>query len=207
MRRPPEFRIRPLQIPETDQEPPRSLMGPPPPRPPEIGRLYRIVDSRRGTAYIGIHLPLGSLEEVGITGEVSVGRTKIPECYKCVGDQIIRWAEGYEDGGRYEVKRKYPVLYLDDKLKVPLKGEFRLPKRLVRRWLEAAFFQPFDRDDELCKTAIGYVAASKYMARMIAMTPGSSLNPTHTGNDGTSTAGRFGSTGHSYLVLTTVIRS
>ncbi|KAK9442406.1 hypothetical protein VB005_03466 [Metarhizium brunneum] len=115
---------------------------------PKVGEIYCLTWHRDDRNYAVIILPIGSFEPVGIPGSIlgtnllEEGRRKSHAIDPLTGDYI--WSPGYEDGGKREDEREFPVIFFDNCL---------FPQNASYRWVLAADLQAFDSED----TSIPYL--------------------------------------------------
>ncbi|KAK8915843.1 hypothetical protein H634G_10724 [Metarhizium anisopliae BRIP 53293] len=109
---------------------------------PKVGEIYCLTWHRDDRNYAVIVLPIGSFEPVGIPGSILAtnlleeGRRKSHATDPSTGDYI--WSPGYEDGGKLEDEREFPVIYFDNSL---------FPQNASYGWAMAADLQVFDSED------------------------------------------------------------
>ncbi|RYP11675.1 hypothetical protein DL765_007634 [Monosporascus sp. GIB2] len=158
---------------------------------PTVGNVYRAYWKPSETWYAAVVLPAGDFDSIEMSGSITdTGLLKyIPVCY-CFDKQtrqITGWQKGYETGGSHATKRKFPVMYFDDALTIPLSGDFRIPQRDLFDWVPAKSLKPFDFKDLESSLIPGYKSACDFRARLEARRkqqpqPGSMLID---GGDGT----------------------
>lgn len=100
---------------------------------PLAGDVYRAYWQPTKTWFVAIVLLIGDFDSIGMSGSITeTGLFKyIPVCY-CFDKQARRitgWQKGYETGGPHAFKRKFPIMYLDDSLGIPLSGHFKMPEK------------------------------------------------------------------------------
>ncbi|KAI3339691.1 hypothetical protein F4824DRAFT_507943 [Ustulina deusta] len=139
---------------------------------PLAGGVYRAYWQPTKTWYAAIVLPIGDFDSIGMSGSIAeTGLFKyIPVCY-CFDKQarrITRWQKGYETGGPHAFKRKFPIMYLDDSLDIPLGGHFKMPEKDLFDWVPSKFLQPLDFQDPKVWQLDGYVSACNFHARQEA---------------------------------------
>ncbi|RYP63008.1 hypothetical protein DL771_009493 [Monosporascus sp. 5C6A] len=139
---------------------------------PTVGNVYRAYWKPSETWYAAVVLPTGDFDSVEMLGSlVDTGLLKyIPVCY-CYDKQtrkITGWQKGYETGGSHAIKRKFPVMYFDDALTIPLEGDFRFPQRDLFDWVPAKSLKPFDFKDPESSQVPGYKSACDFRARIEA---------------------------------------
>lgn len=112
-------------------------------RDPAVGRLYQypwvnsggdVLESEPVWYYV-TRLPFGDYDEIGISGRLNGSplctQFKVPSCCRVPPDprQPLTWAPGFEDGGPWVTRRKFPFLFLQKGLHIPPPGEdFFLPE-------------------------------------------------------------------------------
>lgn len=130
---------------------------------PTVGKPYRL--RYRHAYYAVLLLPTGSFESVGMVGSITetVLAARIPTCYLSNKQEkkIHGWADDYKDGGSLIHERKFPVMYFDG-LRVPLGGEFGIPKGNLFSWVPAGNLRSFNFDDPECRTVYGFEAAQAF---------------------------------------------
>ncbi|KID94256.1 hypothetical protein MAJ_09790, partial [Metarhizium majus ARSEF 297] len=115
---------------------------------PKVGEIYCLSWHRDDRNYAVIVLPIGSFESVGIPGSIlgtnllEEGRRKSHATDPLTGGYI--WSPGYEDGGKREDEREFPVIFFDNCL---------FPQNASYGWALAADLQAFDSED----TSIPYL--------------------------------------------------
>ncbi|RYP50629.1 hypothetical protein DL768_003911 [Monosporascus sp. mg162] len=139
---------------------------------PTVGNVYRAYWKPSQTWYAAVVLPAGDFDSVEMLGSITdTGLLKyIPVCY-CFDKQtrkITGWQKGYETGGPHATKRKFPVMYFDDALNIPLRGDFRIPQRDLFDWVPTKSLKPFDFKDPESSRVPGYKSACDFRARMEA---------------------------------------
>ena len=86
------------------------------PSPGELYLAYWVPDKK---LYAVILLPWGDLGRAGMRGTLASSglMTKPPKCYVVdrITNEIKGWATGFENGGPYERRREFPVMYFDGK--------------------------------------------------------------------------------------------
>ncbi|RYP30217.1 hypothetical protein DL767_006364 [Monosporascus sp. MG133] len=137
---------------------------------PTVGNVYRTYWKPSETWYAAVVLPAGDFDSVDMLGSITdTGLLKyIPVCY-CFDKhtrKITGWQKGYETGGSRATKRKFPVMYFDDALNIPLRGDFRIPQRDLFDWVPAKSLKPFDFKDPESSRVPGYKSACDFRARM-----------------------------------------
>ncbi|RYO74332.1 hypothetical protein DL764_010857 [Monosporascus ibericus] len=139
---------------------------------PTVGNVYRAYWKPSETWYAAVVLPTGDFDSIGMLGSLTdTGLLKyIPVCY-CFDKstrKITGWQKGYETGGLHATKRKFPVMYFDDTLTIPLRGDFKFPQRDLFDWVPAKFLRSFDFNDPESSLIPGYKSACDFRARMEA---------------------------------------
>ncbi|RYP77560.1 hypothetical protein DL770_007061 [Monosporascus sp. CRB-9-2] len=139
---------------------------------PTAGNVYRAYWKPSKTWYAAVVLPAGDFDSVEMLGSITdTGLVKyVPVCY-CFDKQtrkITGWQKGYETGGPHATKRKFPVMYFDDALNIPLRGDFRIPQKDLFAWVPAKSLKPFDFKDPESSRIPGYKSACDFHARMEA---------------------------------------
>ena len=119
-------------------------------------------------SYVGLVLPLTDFYNVGLSGSFKdTGLDSyIPKCYASQGKRITGWADGFEEGGESVLKRKYPIMYFDDSMDIPLRGKWEVPREKVYGWVTAKLLREFDFSNKECQMAPGYEAAKRFRKRM-----------------------------------------
>ncbi|RYP83994.1 hypothetical protein DL769_001250 [Monosporascus sp. CRB-8-3] len=139
---------------------------------PTVGNVYRAYWKPSETWYAAVVLPAGDFDSVEMLGSITdTGLLKyIPVCYYFDKQtrQITGWQKGYETSGSHAAKRKFPVMYFDDSLTIPLSGDFRIPQRDLFDWVPAKYLKLFDFKDPESSLIPGYKSACDFRARMEA---------------------------------------
>lgn len=133
------------------------------------GEVYGVWWKSERKWYAAVILSTGDFAEIGISG--SLRKTglinQIPPCYQIAEDQtqeILGWKEGFEDGGSFTEKRRFPALFFDDGMEVPTLGRFKIPKGEYLSWIYA---HDIKRLEDLTSHKVrGLKAASDYGDRM-----------------------------------------
>lgn len=138
---------------------------------PTVGEIYCVWYKPGRAYYAALMLPTGSFEPVGIAGDIAKTGliTYVPACYRKLEKKILGWTHDYEAGGCRVHRRKFPMMYLEDHLNVPLDGEFLIPKKNIFSWVRAKDMRPFDLDSSECQSVRGFRAAQAYCKRMEAI--------------------------------------
>ncbi len=143
---------------------------------PVIGEIYRAFWGRMWFAVI--RLPVGPLDVVGISGhfrDTGFFRRKIPRGYEVdMQRETLSWANGFRDGQARVGQRRFPMLYLDDKMNIPVSAsaEFGIPIDLGQwrlLWASARVLREFTFDDPECQRVRGYQAAQALCNRIGAL--------------------------------------
>ncbi|KAH8659982.1 hypothetical protein BX600DRAFT_438213 [Xylariales sp. PMI_506] len=141
---------------------------------PVVGGVYQVFWKPSKSWYAALVLPTGPFAAVGISGsigETALVKRRIPTCYRSVYDASrgvsYEWTEGYEDGGPNVAKRRFPMLYFDDDLDIPIDGEFKLPAKNLLAWVPAMSLRHLDlRDADARDKVQGFEAARSFRNRM-----------------------------------------
>ncbi|KAJ4417251.1 hypothetical protein N0V82_006284 [Gnomoniopsis sp. IMI 355080] len=107
---------------------------------PIVGQLYQCPwdDGEGGSIkpvwYYVTRLPFGNYDEIGISGRLNgsplCNQSNIPPCCRVSKDphRPVTWAPGFEKGGPWVTRRKFPFLFLEKGLDIPPPGEwFSIP--------------------------------------------------------------------------------
>ncbi|KAJ4396326.1 hypothetical protein N0V93_000545 [Gnomoniopsis smithogilvyi] len=123
---------------------------------PVIGQLCQCPwddgdgDSIQPVWYYVTRLPFGDYNEIGISGHLRgsplCDKANLPSCCKKPADgrEPVTWAPGYEDGGPWVTRRKYPFLFLQDGLEIPPPGRrFPIPTDSpFTAWISVKMLRP-----------------------------------------------------------------
>ncbi|KAH8881939.1 hypothetical protein GQ53DRAFT_831892 [Thozetella sp. PMI_491] len=103
--------------------------NPEPGRDPAVGEIYFARDRRTNQWCPAVVLPTDRFEEIGMTGSIADTDlvNSIPKCYNSRGKHILGWARKPTGGVDGASIRRFPVLYLDDSMDIPLHGKFQIP--------------------------------------------------------------------------------
>ena len=134
-----------------------------------VGELCRVYYEPHGTYYAALVLPISNFSPVGMTGTLSIHTAladETPDCYRTLNNEIVGWADGYEDGGHLVQEREYPVLYLEDDIEIPLDGDLENPKFEGYAWVPAGDLETFSFTDPDAHTVNGFKTVRAYLERM-----------------------------------------
>jgi hypothetical protein len=150
---------------------------------PVVGGLYlgfwRSRSAKYQTGwYPVVVLPTGDFEPVGMRGKIAdTDLVKhIPVCYKSEKKSILGWAGGYEDGGPFITKRKFPVMWFEDGQVFPPGEKLDIPFGNYFAWLSASLFRPFALFGPDARAVGGYDSAESFSERLAAIRSGHVLN-------------------------------
>lgn len=105
---------------------------------PIPGNIYTVRWGKAKKCWAALLLPTENLKSVGISmtlGDLEL-TDPVPDCYTYDEDTGgLDWADGYEEGGAHVDKRKYPVLYFDQR---------DFPRRAQSDWVKADKLEPYD---------------------------------------------------------------
>jgi hypothetical protein len=138
---------------------------------PTVGTVYRAWYAVARAFYAVVLLPTGDFATAGISGSIKdtglVKHPNRPACYlfNLITNTFSGWSDGYQDGGPFVSRRRFPVMYLLDSLDVPIEGEFPIPKGDLFDFVRATDLSPFSLDDPECQRARGYEAARAFLMR------------------------------------------
>ncbi len=139
---------------------------------PTVGEIYRVWYKPKHAYYSALMLPTGSFDPVGMAGGISeTGLAScVPACYHSARKTkvILGWAEGYEDGGPRVHRRRFPMMFFDDNLIIPLEGDLGIPEGKLFSWVFAKDLRPFNLDDQSVhgsRAARAFCQRAKKMAR------------------------------------------
>ncbi|GAB1310637.1 hypothetical protein MFIFM68171_00847 [Madurella fahalii] len=141
---------------------------------PAVGEVYRVWYEPDRAYYAALMLPTGDFGPVGMAGAiVETGLASyVPTCYRFdkQNKEILGWADGYEAGGPRVHRRRFPMMYFDDKLDIPLHGDLGIPEGDRFSWVLAKDLKPFDLQDQECRKVRGFRAAQAFYQRQRART-------------------------------------
>ncbi|ROW10945.1 hypothetical protein VMCG_01375 [Cytospora schulzeri] len=142
---------------------------------PVAGELYQVYWEEDETWYPVTVLPLGSLREIGIAGNLrDLGLIlTIPSCYEVGGDgfDIVGWKPHVQASGPPASERQFPCLFFDEDFEVPLTGRFAPPDGPHYAWLSAKDLRYIDYRQpggHIINTA-GRTAAKNFRKRLMMM--------------------------------------
>lgn len=134
-----------------------------------VGELCEVWYEPETIYYAAVVLPVGDFSPVGMIGTLSINTeltNNIPGCYKTLDNQIVGWADGYEDGGPLATEREYPVLYLEDRIEVPLEGALENPKVEAYGWVPVGDLETLSMTKPDARAMSGFKTVKKYLQRM-----------------------------------------
>lgn len=130
-----------------------------------VGELCRMWYEPERSFYAVVVLPVGDFSPLGMAGTLSLHTDltdEIPNCYQTCNNQIVGWAEGYEDGGSLVEEREYPVLYLEGWIEFMPDGDLDNPKGQCYAWVAAWLLKTFSLTDSVSESK----TVEAYLKRM-----------------------------------------
>lgn len=122
---------------------------------PQPGELY--CTKWNNKPYVVMVLPMASFDTVGVIGNaVKVRGT--PDCYVRDHDRL-KWASGFEDGGKRVHLRYFPVMYFEVRPLVYVGRKLQPPSL---DWKTAKSLRGFDWDNPESRAAKGYENAKQF---------------------------------------------
>ncbi|KXX77562.1 hypothetical protein MMYC01_207018, partial [Madurella mycetomatis] len=141
---------------------------------PTVGEVYRVWYEPEHVYYAALMLPTGGFEPVGMAGAIAETglASYIPTCYRFDKQhkEIVGWADDYEVGGPRAHRRKFPIMYFDDEMDIPLQGDLGIPEGNRYSWVSAKDLRPFELGGQECQNVRGLRAAQAFYQRQRART-------------------------------------
>lgn len=162
-----------------------------------VGEVYRAYWKPSKSWYAAVVLPIGKFESVTLRGSIlETGLVKhIPVCYRSDSrtKAIMGWAQDYQNGGPKVKNRKFPVMYFDEGLEIPSKGELTIPDKNLLSWVSAKNLMSLDLQDPESRLVQGFQSALDYVARLKTIRGRGSQQGESSNGDSTGSADSTGS--------------
>ncbi|KAM7195862.1 hypothetical protein V8F33_006511 [Rhypophila sp. PSN 637] len=144
---------------------------------PVVGQVYQIEWCRK--PWTAVVLPTGDLGEVGMSGNLTdTGfAPPWPGCYRLFkprnAEPYMGFKFDYRDGNTRSHLRKYPIMYLEEEMVVPIDPatKFEPPtykkgKYAAYDWVRADQLKPFDLNDPESRKLKGFKTTKSFMRRL-----------------------------------------
>ncbi|KAM7187073.1 hypothetical protein V8F20_011141 [Naviculisporaceae sp. PSN 640] len=144
---------------------------------PVVGQVYQIEWCRK--PWTAVVLPTGDLSEVGMSGTLTdTGfAPPWPGCYRLFkprGEEpYMGFKFDYRDGNTRSHLKKYPIMYLEEEMVVPINPavkfeppKFNPGKYAAYAWVRADELKPFDLDDPESRKLKGFATTRSFMRRL-----------------------------------------
>jgi hypothetical protein len=137
---------------------------------PVVGEIYSAHWPRTKVCYAAVLLPAADFQAVGLSGSIfDTALVKyVPMCYRTDKPRrmFCGWAPGYEDGGAKVAKRRFPVLFMDADLQIPLRGHPTFPHKDLFGWVYAKDLRPLDLESPESCEIHGFQKALEFKRRL-----------------------------------------
>ncbi|KAI1476081.1 hypothetical protein F4774DRAFT_394595 [Daldinia eschscholtzii] len=138
---------------------------------PTVGEIYKIQLGPLKGEYVGVLLPVGDFDAIGISKSLHETSLKkvIPSCYvyNTSSKEILGWEKDYDDGGPKVTDRKFPFMSFKGIKwnQVEVDGEFS-PVGATYSWVPAKSIRTFDFTAPMSSMTPGYLSAKRFKARL-----------------------------------------